>query len=469
MRRRELITLMLIIFFYQFSFGQDSSKVFFQENLFWYLAKYHPISKQATIQVEKGKNEVKKNRGVFDPSVFLNLSQKQFNQKQYYSLFSGGLKVPTWYGVDFKAGYENNQGVYLNPETQSLTNGLMYAGVSVPLGKGLIIDKRRMAVKKAKLYAESTYMEQELILNTLFYEASISYIQWANYFNQLQLFQNAYDLANTRYLGVKQSYLGGAVPAIDTLEAYIKVQIRDANLNQANLNYQNAKLELSNFLWFENNMPLEISDELVPPPIHQLFGDKRITSDSLNIILSNLKVEHPQLIWYDFKIKQLEVERKWNVEQLKPKLNVKYNLLNEPVGEDVFTGFSSNNYKWGVDFGIPLLLRESRGKLNLTKLKIQETKYDVDVKWLELTNKIKRYYNYIIALDQQMELYRQATSNYLNLLEAEQQKFSMGESSIFLMNTREANYIQAAIKLIEINVKYQSSIAEFKLASSTWF
>jgi outer membrane protein TolC len=467
--RKGFATLTFLISFFQFSFGQDSVKVFSQENLFWYLINYHPISKQAAIQIKKGENEVRKNKGLLDPALFSNFDQKQFNQQEYYNLFSGGLKIPTWYGVDFIAGYDRNMGVNINPETQSPANGLMFAGVSVPIGQGLFIDKRRAAIKQAQLYAKSTFMEQELILNNLFYDATIAYIQWVNYFNQVQLFQNAIDLANERFIGVKQSFAGGDVPAIDTLEAFILVQVREVNLNQAKLNYQNATLELSNFLWFENNTPLEITNQIIPPSIKQLSPQKTIALDSLNSILQGLKTNHPQLLWYDLKLKQLDVERRWNAEQLKPTVNLKYNLLNEPIGGDVFSGFSPNNYTWGVDFAIPLFLRESRGRLNITKLNIQETKLEIDVKWLELSNKIKTYYNELIALEQQIKLFNDATENYFSLLEAEKQKFFMGESSIFLINSREAAYVQAAIKLIELNVKYQSAIAEFKLASATWF
>ena len=71
-------------------------------------------------------------------------------------------------------------------------------------------------------------------------------------------------------------------------------------------------------------------------------------------------------------------------------------------------------------------------------------------------------------MNQQIKLFNDATTNYLALLEAEKQKFFLGESSIFLINSREAAYVQAALKLIELNIKYQSAIAEFKLASATW-
>lgn len=464
----RLLTLTLILSLCQLSYAQDSIKTFSQENLFWYLVNFHPISKQAAIQIKKGENEVRKIKGQLDPFLFSNLDQKQFNQQEYYNLFSGGLRVPTWYAVDFKAGYEQNQGANINPENKTSANGLIYAGISVPIGQGLFIDKRRASIKHAELYAKSTFLEQELMLNTLFYDATIKYIEWVNHFNQMQLYQNAQALANERFVGVKQSFVGGDLPAIDTLEAFILVQVREVNLNQSKLNYQNATLELSNYLWFEDNTPLEITDKLTPPSIDKLFSHKAISKDTLKSILNDLKLNHPQLLWYDLKLQQLDIERRWNAEQLKPTLNLKYNMLNEPIGGDVFSGFSENNYTWGIDFNIPIFLRESRGRLNITKLNIQETKLEVDIKWLELSNKIKSYHNELIALEQQIQLFNTVALNYFNLLEAEKQKFLMGESSMFLINSREAAYIQSAIKLIELNVKYQSAVAEFKLASATW-
>ena len=466
--KRKLLTITLILSLCQSAYSQDSIKIFSLENLLWYLDNFHPISKQATLLIKKGENEVRKSKGQLDPTLFSNLDQKRLNEQEYYKLFLGGLRVPTWYAVDFNAGYEQNQGVNLNPENKTSVNGLMYAGVSVPIGQGLFIDKRRASIKQAELYAKSTFLEQELMLNTLYYNATIKYIEWVNHFNQMQLFQNALGLANERFVGVRQSFVGGDLPAIDTLEAHILLQVREVNLNQAKLNYQNASLELSNYLWFDDNTPLEITDKLNPPSIDSLSQHKVLSKDTLNYILNELKLNHPQLLWYDLKLKQLEIERRWNAEQLKPILNLKYNMLNEPLGGDAFSGVSTNNYTWGVDFNIPIFLRESRGRLNTTKLKIQETNLEVDIKWLELSNKIKSYHNELIALEQQIQLFNTVVFNYFNLLEAEKQKFLMGESSIFLINSREATYVQSAIKLIELHVKYQSAVADFKLASATW-
>ena len=120
----RFITITLLLSFYQCSYSQDSIKTFSQENLFWYLVNFHPISKQASIQIKKGENEVRKTKGQLDPLLFSNLDQKKFNQQEYYNLFSGGLRVPTWYAVDFKTGFEQNQGVNLNPQNKTPANGL---------------------------------------------------------------------------------------------------------------------------------------------------------------------------------------------------------------------------------------------------------------------------------------------------------------------------------------------------------
>ena len=92
--KTRLLTLTLILSLCQLSYAQDSIKTFSQENLFWYLINFHPISKQASIQIKKGENEVRKTKGQLDPFLFSNLNQKQFNQQEYYNLFSGFMFTP---------------------------------------------------------------------------------------------------------------------------------------------------------------------------------------------------------------------------------------------------------------------------------------------------------------------------------------------------------------------------------------
>jgi hypothetical protein len=91
------------------------------------------VAKQAQLQLEKGEANVLKARGGFDPRINSDLDQKYYKGSQYYSLFNSGLKIPTWYGIEFGAGFEQNQGSNLNPENILPQSGLAYAGMSVVL------------------------------------------------------------------------------------------------------------------------------------------------------------------------------------------------------------------------------------------------------------------------------------------------------------------------------------------------
>jgi outer membrane protein TolC len=83
---------------------------------------------------------------------------------------------------------------------------------------------------------------------------------------------------------------------------------------------------------------------------------------------------------------------------------------------------------------------------------------------LQIKNKVKTYQVEIENLYEQIELYRSAVSNYLAMLSGEIRKFEEGESSLFVVNSRENSLITAEVKLIELVGKYQKAQAGLELA-----
>lgn len=112
-----------------------------------------------------------------------------------------------------------------------------------------------------------------------------------------------------------------------------------------------------------------------------------------------------------------------------------------------------SNYKWGADFSIPILLREGRGELKLANLHIQDANLGLEQKKVQLSIKVQQANNEWRTTNQQLELYRQTYRDIERLLQGEQTKFSRGESSLFLVNSREMNYISARVKLVELYAK----------------
>ena len=435
--------------------NDEAYPTFSEDQFMWYVRNYHPVAVQSGLVVQAGTSTIRQARGAFDPVLEGDLKQKYFDRKTYYSLLGTGLKVPTWYGIELSAGYDQNRGAFLNPQNTVLENGLWYAGISFPLGQGLVIDERRAALKQAKLFAQSTLAERQKMLNDLLFKASMEYWKWTKAYNQYQIYEEAVDLAVERFEAVKLSYELGELPAIDTLEALIQVQDRQTKRNQYLLLYQNMTLELSNFLWFENNTPLEISDTLRPPQILQFEFAQAIPEDTLFALLDELTAEHPEIQLLNIKVTSMQVEERLKKEYLKPEINLDYNALfgNDP--ESGFVGSPTTDYQWGVGIKFPIPMRSQRGALELTRIKIQDTEIGARQKLLELQNTLRSFYNEQLNLKEQMEIFNDAVGNYESLLIGEQKKFTAGESSLFLLNSREIRLIQARIKLMDLVTNYE--------------
>ena len=190
----------------------------------------------------------------------------------------------------------------LNPENNLPTNGLWYGGISVPVGKGLFIDQRRAELRKAQLFVDATKAEREKMLNQLFFDAINEYWQWTQLWNQLQIYEEMVELADLRFEAVKRGFELGDQPAVDTLEAFIQLQNRQMMEYDVRLKYDQSTLKLSNYLWYENNAPLEIEPALHPPALENLIDPEVIQADSVDNIIAGLSQNHPEMKLIDYKL-----------------------------------------------------------------------------------------------------------------------------------------------------------------------
>jgi outer membrane protein TolC len=430
--------------------AQDSEILTFEE-FNDIVRQHHPMSVQAQLIRKKGDATVQMARGGFDPKVGADISQKQFNGDQYYSLIDAGLKVPTWFGIEAYAGYEQNGGVYLDPENYTSGGGLVYAGLSLPVGRGLFIDERRAELRRAQIYQKSTKVEQRLMMNDLLYEAGKAYWKWFEKYQTLQVYQEALELAQFRFNAVKQEAELGDKPSIDTLEAGIQVQNRLLALQQSELEFKNASAMLGIFLWQNGQIPLELEETTIP--VDKNTVQLQTTEGLMLDRMDSLVAYHPYLQQYRFKIDQLKIDRRLKIENLKPQLDLKYNALSQVVGNTPFADLSINNYQWGLQFSMPIPLRKERGALKLAKLKIQNAELDVVDTQAQIGYKINAALNEWNTTREQTALYQRTVQDYLGLLEGERDKFGAGESSLFMINSREVGYINAQIKYLELLTK----------------
>ena len=78
---------------------------------------------------------------------------------------------------------------------------------------------------------------------------------------------------------------------------------------------------------------------------------------------------------------------------------------------------------------------------------------------------MKAAYNELLATQTQVILFQGNVENQQKLLKAEETKFSIGESSMFLVNTRETKLLESQQNLAELKAKFFKSILAIQWAS----
>lgn len=430
------------------SFSQEISNEFTYEEFLAYVKKFHPLTKQADLKISEAQAKLLKARGAFDPKIESTFNQKEYGDKKYYSLFNGSFKIPTWYGIEIKAAFDNNEGIYLNPENTVPNQGLTSFGISVPVGQGLWINERMAELKKAKLYQSVNEAERKIMITEVIVEASQSYFNWKRSHSEVQLYENYLENSIIRHQGIIKSVQLGDKSKIDSVEAGILVKSRRLNLENAKLKLTKAKLELSKFLWSEDSVPLEVGDNLYPE--EQL---KSTILHTLNLAdLNSLSSDnHPKLHALEQKIAIKTIDKRLSANSLLPKIDLSYNYLSEPSTID---NYRFEDYKFGVNFYFPLFLRKERANLKLAKIKLQDYQYTLDFERLSIGNKIEAGKQEILSLQNQMEINGSLVNDYELMLDGEERLFEMGESSLFVINSRENSLVSAKISEINLEISY---------------
>lgn len=436
-----------LIFFSLISNAQEAVTVISLSEYLGYVKTYHPVVKQANLIVSESEVKLLKARGAFDPKLEVDYQRKVFKNTEYYDKLNAAFKIPTWYGIELKGNFEENEGFYLNPESNVPEDGLYSVGVSVSLARNLLINNRMAMLKQAKLFVKQAEADQQMEVNNVIYNATITYFNWLKTYNEKRLYEDFLANAEMRFKGIKKSYEVGEMPAIDTLEARIALNNRKLNLEKARIKFLKSSLELSNYLWLNENTPIEIRENVIPDINTYQDVDTVLNTSGFNI--ENLDLNnHPKIQSLDYKLQSLNVERRLKLNNLLPSIDLQYNFLSETP--EIARSFSTSAYKSGLNISFPLFLRKERGDLKLARLKMQNTEFDIQTTRVTLKNKIDAINQELKSFESQNEFTKVIVEDYGTMLMAEERKFFLGESSLFLVNSRESKLIDAKLKAIEL-------------------
>ncbi|WP_065119731.1 TolC family protein [Chryseobacterium cucumeris] len=459
MRKQSKLLFILIFLFFQYHKAQDSLMI--SANEFLAVVKnYHPMALKYQLQNKIAQSEITKARGNFDPILGGKLGEKNIDGVQYYRQKNIELGIPTWYGIDLTAGYQYLDGEKLN---SSETKGGIYSmGITVPLAKNLLYDKRRAALDQAKFASKMTEAEQTVLTNELLLEAENTYWEWVQSFEIYKLQNKAVEVSKKRLQLTRKTFEYGERAAIDTVEAASQLQSFELQQKEAYLNFVKNTQQLQLFLWKENREIYEIS-QLFYPADH--LSDHTAYSD-FEFLLQEIKTKettnHWSVQYYTQKHHILESERKLKWQSFLPKFDFTYNFFNKENYQSDYLPLFDNNFQYGLKLEIPVFQREAKASYQMAKIKIEQNKLDTEFKKRELTTKIETYKNELLNYHTQIALSQNNLMNYQQLLTAEETKYANGESSLFLINSRENKMIEAQEKFISIKAKFLKSFNKLK-------
>lgn len=415
---------------------------------------HHPLINRAGNLVQGAEYEYKAQKGEFDPLISGNFENKFYNDKNYYSVLYSEIKQPIFTSQYLKAGYEYGDGLFLNPEQKTSSYGMPFVGVEASLLQGMLIDKRRAGVLKAREYINFSKAEKNEITNNLLREALFHYTDLSFLQKQLAIYEYFIKLARERNNGITALAKSGEKPAVDTVEASILYQSRLLELQSLKIEMQNKYAGVNSFNWINTDTPTPVNTE--------------ISTDSLNLIydkmknllireLNNDSINNPVLAQYLVKKNILTIEKRLKAEMIKPKLDVRYNFISSGTSMNNMQ-FSANNYKWGASLSMPLLLRTSRNQFKSASLDVKNISLEVTSKTNQFQNKLNYLKQSIITLTEQLNNAARNAAFSKALLSAEKLKFDNGESSLFLLNTRENKWLESELKLSEYKLKFIDAV-----------
>lgn len=427
----------------QLSFSATSQEVLDLQSYLQAVTQNYPLFEKANLYDAIEEAYVLKGRGAFDPKIDSDYNRKRFSDTDYFSIWQTELKVPTRLPVDLSVGYERNEGDFLNSENSVPNNGLIYGSLNMSLLRGLMFDEQRYKLKSAELLGLKSQIEQSILVREIMNQAISSYLDWSVAYLKNSISRDYFLRMQERQQNVRELFIGGDKPAVDTLEYSLYLNTANAYYLESQQTELLARQQAALFLWSENGEPLEILQDVQPQALQTVV-------EEVQALASNIATDFqtdPLVQKIDNQMEQVENRNRLEKEQRKPRLDLKYNAISNLGKEDLDPSFSLNDYKYGVKFEMPLRNRKARGEIALNDLKIEQYKLDRINYTQVLQNKFQRLTANVLLQEALMDVVLQKVESSQQLYDVEVIKFDLGESSVFMLNQRERNLLDTQIEL----------------------
>lgn len=423
----------------------------------------HPKIRTIGLIEELAEAKVTEKEGAFDPSLVLASEQLRYQspsdpgKAKLADDHLAAVQIQDVAGWKLISGYRRNQGQVKSPDSLTGQGGEFFVELKMPLLRGLGTNEKQTALEMARAARlQARALGRVIRLQTLL-AASLAYWEWTAACSEYYLLERNLSLAEVRAGQVSQRVGAGDLPRVDELEAQQELQRRQEALAKAERNVQKAAIKLSLYLWNSQGQP-----QPLPPPgqsVLLLPAEANLKTRGRNTVAmaeeaSPQEVSQSELDALESRPELIDLNFQRQVVQLDRNLaeNDRLPALDLTISPGLDTGAKSIGltYKLGLQLIIPLANRSADGRLQAAQLKT--SKLDLD-QLNEVQRILAEVRDAASVLQTSHARWLPALKSYrlaLELEEAERLKFSLGDSTLFLVNQRERATLVEGQKLIEI-------------------
>lgn len=421
--------------------------------------KYHPEILQNKLQLDLSYNNLLSAQGEFDPDV--SAEYKTTPQGGYETNYlDSQINIPLiTHGIELFSGYRRGRGDFPIYYQNYLTNeqGEARAGLKIPLLRNSNTDKQRTALLNAALQINDQKQKYTFKQSYLFQQAANTYWQWVRAGHTLNIYQQLLSLSLKRQSAIKSSVTTGAYAQLTSVENQRLIYQGKQNVNLAQQRFLQRSNDLALYYRDFAGHPLQATlSEL--PPIKSFPLKLKPLSDNQLLKIVN---QHPMLQSIAIKKQQIMQTIKLSENQLQPMLNaLAYTEKDFGKGEPKK---NKQSYNLALTLQWNIFNRKATAELNKQKIHLRHTQIDylfTQDKLLALIKNIlielKSYKTQVIAIKNNLKLAQK-------IEHAEAERFSQGDSSLFLVNQREQDTAFAKMSLISVLTEYHLTLYKLQM------
>ena len=425
-------------------------------------SQHHPKMRGARLLHDMAQAKITEKEGAFDPSFFSSTEFLRYNSSGTPRMSDEhdlGVQIQDVSGWKLISGYRRHQGSVKSPSSLTGEGGEFFIEFKMPLLRGLDVNPKQTQLEQAKLGLQLADAQALLTRLEVLLVASLSYWDWCGACTELALLERNVRLAEERLAQVAVRVKSGELPRIDEVEASQEVQRRLEAVEKSRRNVQKNLFKLSLYLWNSDGQvanlpepdsacftfPEELSKELPGLPAGPYASPANWSAEEVAKAELDSIRQRPELREIEFEQRYVALDKALAENDLLP-------ILDMTLGPGWDSGFKSvgMTYKVGLQLTIPLANRSADGRIAAAQLK--STKLDLDqvMEIQRILAEVRDAGSLVSASQNRLRPALESVRLALQLEKAERLKFSVGDSTLFLVNQRERATMTEAVKLIEI-------------------